>query len=85
MCSEFVQISVRALEALMVLLFKRAGERGCSAARPAMRQLEGWRKGKGCDIGYALATRSCEGADSVDACTVTALDVITAFAAPNPN
>ena len=40
---------------------------------------------KGCDIGYALATRSCEGADSVDACTVTALDVITAFAVPNPN
>jgi len=39
-------------------------------------------KGKGCDIGYALA---CEGANSVEACTVTALDAITAFAVPNPN
>jgi hypothetical protein len=43
------------------------------------------RKGKGCDIGYALAASSCEGALSVDACTVTALDAITAFAVPNPN
>ncbi len=43
------------------------------------------RKGKGCDIGYALAVRSCEGAYSVEACTVTALDAITAFASPNPN
>ena len=42
-------------------------------------------KGKGCDIGYALAASSCEGANSVDACTVTALDAITAFAVPNPN
>ncbi len=42
-------------------------------------------KGKGCDIGYARAARSCEGANSVEACTVTALDAITAFAAPNPN
>jgi len=39
----------------------------------------------GCDIGYALAASSCEGAFSVDACTVTALDAITAFAVPNPN
>ena len=42
-------------------------------------------KGKGCDIGYALAAGSCEGADNVDACTVTAFDVNTAFAVPNPN
>jgi hypothetical protein len=41
--------------------------------------------GKGCDIGYALALSSCEGAASVDARTVTALDVITAFAVPNPS
>ena len=40
---------------------------------------------KGCDIGYALAASSCEGANRVDACTVTALDAITAFAVPNPN
>lgn len=40
---------------------------------------------KGCDIGYALAANSCEGASSVDACTVTALDAITAFAVPDPN
>jgi hypothetical protein len=48
----------------------------------------GWKnagKGKGCDIGYALATSSCEGANSVESCTVTALDAITAFAVPNPN
>jgi hypothetical protein len=36
-------------------------------------------------LGYALAASSCEEADSVDACTVTALDAITAFAVPNPN
>ena len=40
---------------------------------------------KGCDIGYAPAASSCEGANRVDACTVTALDAITAFADPNPN
>ena len=28
---------------------------------------------------------SCEGADSVDACTVAAFDAITAFAVPNPS
>src|SRR5204863_5903957 len=43
------------------------------------------RNSKGCGIGYALAASSCEGANSVDACTVTALDAITAFAVPNPN
>jgi len=43
------------------------------------------RKGKGCDIGYALAASSCEEANRVEACTVTALDAITAFAVPNPN
>jgi hypothetical protein len=42
-------------------------------------------KGKGCDIGYARAASSCEGAFGVDARTVTALDAITAFAVPNPN
>ena len=42
-------------------------------------------KRKGCDIGYALVADSCEGTDNVDACTVTALDAITAFAIPNPN
>ena len=43
------------------------------------------RNGKGRDIGYAPAASSCEGANNVDACTITALDVITAFAVPNPN
>jgi len=42
-------------------------------------------KEKGCDIGYALAASSCEGTNSVDARTVTAFDVNTAFAVPNPN
>jgi hypothetical protein len=48
-------------------------------------ELQRWEKGKGCDIGYALAINSCEEANSVDACTVTALDAITAFAVPDPN
>jgi len=34
----------------------------------------------GCDIGYALVASPCEGANNVDACTVTAYDVITTFA-----
>jgi hypothetical protein len=42
-------------------------------------------KGKGRDIGYALAARSCEEANNVEACTITAPDAITAFAVPNPN
>ena len=42
-------------------------------------------KEKGRDIGYAPVVSSCEGANAVDTCTVTALDVITAFAVPNPN
>src|ERR1700759_1075558 len=42
-------------------------------------------KSKGCDIGYALAAGSCEGVNNVDACTVTALDMTTAFAVPDPD
>jgi hypothetical protein len=45
----------------------------------------GGKNGKGCDIGYAPEISSCEEANHVDTCTVTALDVITAFAVPNPN
>jgi hypothetical protein len=41
-------------------------------------------KEKGRDIGYALAASSCEEANSVETCTVTTLDVTTAFAVPNP-
>jgi len=40
---------------------------------------------KGCDIGYAPAANSCEGANNPDACTVTAFDATTAFAIPDPN
>ena len=40
--------------------------------------------GKGRDLGYALAAGSCEGANCVESCTITAFDVITAFAVPNP-
>src|SRR5689334_1075422 len=43
------------------------------------------KNGKGCDIGYALAMNSCEGVNDVEACTVTALDAITAFAVSDPN
>ena len=41
-------------------------------------------KGKGRDLGYALAASSCEGADRVESCTITALDVISAFAVTDP-
>jgi hypothetical protein len=46
--------------------------------------LVGAQNSKGCDIGYALAANSCEGANNMDACTVTALDATTAFAVPDP-
>ena len=39
---------------------------------------------KGRDLGYALAANSCEGAGRVESCTITALDVITAFAVLTP-
>src|SRR5580692_4226911 len=39
---------------------------------------------KGCDIGYAPSASSCEGANSVDACTIAALDAITAFRSSRP-
>ena len=38
--------------------------------------------GKGCDFGYALADSSCEEANRLEACTVTTLDAIGAFAIP---
>jgi hypothetical protein len=42
-------------------------------------------KDKGCNIGYALATSSCEEADSVEHAPSQPFDAITAFAVPNPN
>ena len=66
-------------------LLNRASRKGCffwETSLAAVRTLE---KGKGCDIGYALGISSCEEANSVETCTVTALDAITAFAVPNPN
>jgi len=56
---------------------------GCLQGEFRVKKLAG--KEKGCDIGYAPVASSCEGANVVDTCTVTALDVITAFAVPNPN
>ena len=41
-------------------------------------------KEKGRDLGYALAASSCEGVNSVESCTITAFDVITAFAVLTP-
>jgi len=41
-------------------------------------------KSKGCDIGYALAISSCEGANSVETCTVTALRCDHRFRGPKP-
>jgi hypothetical protein len=52
---------------------------------PSGREEESLWNRKGRDIGYAPAVCSCEGANSVDTCTVAALDAITAFAVPNPN
>src|SRR6266567_8569543 len=59
----------------------------CSSASAKRKRVATGRakNSKGCDIGYALAASSCEEANRVDACTVTALDAITAFAVPNPN
>jgi hypothetical protein len=53
-----------------------------------MRQVGGcchYANRKGRDIGYVPAICSCEGAYSVDPCTVAALDAIAAFAVPNPS
>ncbi len=63
----------------------RNNSRDAFSWRPSLGREGTLVKGKGCDIGYALAVGSCEGANSVDACTVTASDAITAFAVPNPN
>jgi len=41
-------------------------------------------KEKGRDLGYALAASSCEGVNGVESCTITAFDVITAFAVLTP-
>ena len=55
------------------------------SGRPGLGREGTLEKSKGCDFGYALAISSCEGVNSVEACTVTAPDAITAFAVPNPN
>ena len=66
----------------------RTSPTGFEAARLEGAQPEaeiGRKNRKGCDIGYALAANSCEGVNSVETCTITALDAITAFAVSNPN
>jgi hypothetical protein len=83
------------LDGCSQILVEKRGERGTGdpGARifsvepllPGLVRRRRLEKGKGCDIGYALAANSSEGANSVDARTVTALDAITAFAVPNPN
>jgi hypothetical protein len=55
---------------------------GTTFARARRRTLD---KDKGCDIGYALAASSCEGADSVEHAPSQPFDAITAFAVPNPS
>ena len=42
-------------------------------------------KGKGCDIGYVLATGSCEKPIAWKHAPSQPLDAITAFAVPDPN
>ena len=56
-----------------------------SALRTSEFREENPGNGKGRDIGYALVAGSREGANNVEACTITASDAITAFAVPNPN
>jgi len=53
----------------------------CGVRLAASRALE---KYKGCDIGYALAISSCEGASSVETCTVTAFRCDRRFRGPKP-
>ncbi len=62
---------------------RRPGSNGGGRKRIKMGN-SGNKNRKGRDIGYALAARSCEGANSVEACTVTAPDAITAFAVQTP-
>jgi hypothetical protein len=64
---------------------ERDNRLGRPKARLAMVRMCAGKNRKGCDIGYAPATNSCEGAGRMDTCTVAALDAITAFAVPNPN
>ena len=66
-------------------LFNRYFEFLSTAGVENEEEVSGRENRKGRDCGYALATGSCEEANGVDACTVTTLDVITAFAVPNLN
>src|SRR2546422_2486291 len=54
----------------------------CGATTPA---LPPDTKGKGCDIGYVLATGSCEKPIAWKHAPSQPLDAITAFAVPDPN
>ena len=81
-------------ELFLTILVEKAGERGngrsrgenifrgTACGRVRRRTLD---KDKGCDIGYALATSSCEEANSVEHAPSQPFDAITAFAVPNPN
>jgi len=64
---------------------KKLFEEEMQACRGIRRAQQRRKKLKGRDLGYALAVSSCEGADRVESCTITALDVITAFAATDPS
>ena len=64
---------------------KYLGDRSGYSAEPITKSDRLGENRKDRDIGYALAADSCEGVNNVDACTIAVLDVIAAFAVPNPN
>jgi hypothetical protein len=66
------------------ILWKSSATERSGLSGSKMEEWKQYGKGKGCDLGYALAGSSCERVTSVETCTVTASDAITAFAVPNP-
>jgi hypothetical protein len=85
--AEWKRFQIMAILAIMAIPAIVAIRRAMFAADvfPIEDRRKRWGKNKGCDFGYAPAANSCEGANCVDACTVTALDAITAFTVLNPN
>src|SRR5262249_3373541 len=92
LCTDFLfaaeEQSARTSSGILGLPHRNAYRRGTSAPRSTQVGLsrstpgklvsyqEGHQRGKGRDIGYALAADSCEETNNVEACTITALDVI---------
>jgi hypothetical protein len=66
-----MELRTRLKPPIAALLCQRIAGSCFRAAKLVVREEPG-RNRKGRDFGYALTVSSCEGANSVDACTVTA-------------